>query len=217
MGCTSLLASYGHESTKQITEAYNDAGAYGIVTRSMLRHQSGALGGLDASELGKVAMRHLHIRQVSAVRDGGLNLVHAQDSTSVEFQGTDLYQIIATVREASGKKLANATSQNIMVPLLDLGMQHIADVLSPDCASVMSAQDLKRKFGSRRVKSKHVHALYKLAYLLNEAEPQGICTDKSRLRREVIKANGVRRIAGVHVQALRAAPYEHQLNALKML
>jgi hypothetical protein len=102
-----------------------------------------------------------------------------------------------------------------MVPLLDLAMRHITDVLSPDCASVMSAQDLKPKFGSRRVKTKHINALYKLAYLLNEAEPQGICTDKSRLRREVIEANGVRRIASVHVQALRAAPYEHQLNALK--
>jgi hypothetical protein len=62
MGYKSLLASYAHESTKQITEAYNDAGAYGIVTRSLLRHQSGALGGLDANELGKVAMRHLCIR-----------------------------------------------------------------------------------------------------------------------------------------------------------
>jgi hypothetical protein len=156
MGCKSLLASYAHESTKQITEAYNDAGAYGIVTRSLLRHQSGALGGLDANELGKVAMWHLRIRQLSAVRDGGLNLLHAQDSTSVEFHRTDLYRIIAAVREASGEKLANATSQKIMVPLLDLGMRHITDILSPEFASVMSAQDLKRKFGSMRVKKTYI-------------------------------------------------------------
>jgi hypothetical protein len=97
MGCTSLLVGYAHESTKQLTEAYNDGGAYGIITRSLLRQQARALGGLDAGELGTVAMRHLRIHQLSAMRDGNLRLVNMEASKSVNLEGTDLYRIIAAI------------------------------------------------------------------------------------------------------------------------
>jgi hypothetical protein len=216
MGCASLLVGYAHEATKQLTEAYNDGGAYGIITRSLLKLQARTLGGLDAGELGAVAMRHLRVRQLSAVRDSKLQLINMEASTSVDLEGTDLYRIVTAVREAAGGRLADAASQRILLPLLQLGMRHITDVLNPDCTWVMGAADLRLKFGSRRVKTKHVHAIYKLAYLLHEGTPGKVCTDKALLTRDAVEGAGARRIAAVHIPALRAAPEtEHQLNTLR--
>jgi hypothetical protein len=79
----------------------------------------------------------------------------------------------------------------------------------------MGAGDLKLKFGSSRVKTNHVQALYKLAYILHDTAPTTVCTDKKLLTVDVVESTNVRRIAAVHIQALRAAPYERQLEALK--
>jgi ribonuclease HI len=215
MGCTSLLVTYAQEGVKQITEAYNEAGAYGIVTRSLLQHQTRVLGGLSAEELGKVAMRHLRIRQLSAAEAGKLRLVNVAESKSVCLAGTDLYNVVTAVREAAGEQLARAASHKIMVPLLSLGIRHITDVLSHDCTAVMTLADVRLKFGSRRVKTKHANALYKLSYLLHQAEPTSVCTDKRLLTAAAVESRGARHIATNHVPVLRAAPYTEQLSTLQ--
>ena len=181
MGCTSLLVEYTQEGVKQLTHAYNDKGAYGIVTRSLLAAQQRALGGLNASELGAAAMHHMRIRQLSAAEMGGLQLTNLEAKETLQFEGIDVRNILRTVRESSGEHLANVASQKVLVPLLQLGMEHITDVLNPDCTHVLSVTDLKLKFGGNRIKSKHVHALCKLAYLLHDPAPAAVCTDKARL------------------------------------
>jgi hypothetical protein len=117
-----------------------------------------------------------------------------------------MYRIVAAVRMASGEAAAIAASQKILVPLLELGMRHITDVLSPDCSWVLGVPDLKLRFGSRRVKTKHIHALHRLAYMLHESVPGKICTNKAMLTREAVEATQARRVAAEHVPGLRAAP-----------
>jgi hypothetical protein len=65
------------------------------------------------------------------------------------------------------------------------------------------------------VKTKHLHALFRLAYLLHEEVPGQICTDKRLLTRGAVEASQARRVAAAHVPGLRAVPTGDQPAALR--
>jgi hypothetical protein len=94
-------------------------------------------------------------------------------------------------------------------------MRHITDVLSTDCTHVLDMPDLKLRFSSRRVKTKHLHALFRLAYLLHEEVPGQICTNKRLLTRGAVGTSQARRVAAAHMRGLRAAPTGDQPAALR--
>jgi hypothetical protein len=214
LGCRSLLVEYVHESTKQYTEAYNDGGAYGAITRALVARQNGGLGGLTASELGARAMRHLRIRQLSTFAETGLTLVKTSTGETVELEGTDLQQVVAAVRAAAGTQLAAVVTQKVLLPLIDVGVEYITDVLSRDCTKVLSAADLRKKYGSR-VRTKHIQALHKLAHLLHDPAPSKVCNDKAQLSADAMEAMGIRAVAAEHLPIL-TAPYMHPLGQVDL-
>jgi hypothetical protein len=148
-------------------------------------------------------MRHLRVRQLSAFADIGLVLTRTSTNETVGLEGTDLHGVVAAVRAAAGTQLAAVLTQKVLLPLIDVGVEYITDVLSRDYTKVISAQDLRRKYG-RRVRTKHIQALYKLAYLLHDPAPTKVCTDKAQLCQEVVEAKGIRTVADAHMQTLHA-------------
>ena len=96
--------------------------------------------------------------------------------------------------------------EGVLVSLLSLGVTHLHDVLSLDNKWVISAEDLKRKYGKGRVKTKHVHALHKLAAMLHEY-PASL-PSKPPTKQEV-EEKGLRRIAEEYIAYIGSPQAKH--------
>ena len=157
---------YNHAKLKYLTEAVNADGAYGTISRSLLRAQAKALGGMPDSDLGPMGMRALRVRQMSAVGQSSLEMVNTSEKTQLLMQESSISQTLKTIL-ATDEEALRYVPQRVVLPLLSMGATRIQDVLSADCKTVLSASDLRRQYGKHRFKRKQEIALYRLAYILH--------------------------------------------------
>jgi hypothetical protein len=86
--------------------------------------------------------------------------------------------------------------RNVALPLMAAGITELKEIVSANGTHVLSATDMKRKYGPS-IQTKQVHALHRIAYMLHTEEPV-IDVKSTDLSISVVEARRVRLIHPVH-------------------
>ena len=86
---------------------------------------------------------------------------------------------------------------HVALPLVAAGITELSEVVSANGTQVLSATDLRRKFG-RCIKTSQVHALHRIAYLLHSEDPATVNLKAADLSISAVEACRIRLIHPKH-------------------
>ena len=162
LGITSLAVEYNTRAVQSLTRALNDETKLGDLTRGLLKTQLHALSRSDRTWFPKYAFR---VKQALIIKQAGLAIKTSQNQ---QYHVPDLPWI--------PQPMDNTGTTPTQYPLLrapksvrllwSVGMNHIKELLTPCGQSMISSDDLSRKYGAG-IKPKHKRALNVLTTLLH--------------------------------------------------
>jgi ribonuclease HI len=198
LGTTSLLVDYAHSCVKHVTYAVNDEGTYGTITWSLMNAQASATGGLLAAELQHMAGSMLRIRQLSMLQDSDLKLWKHTARSEVHLMPVPIMTIVSTLHRQHLQMQGlpdhmTKRFQNVALPLMAAGITELREIVNANGTHVLSAIDLKRKYGAC-IQARQVRALHRIAYMLHTEQP----TTDIRAVDLSVKTVEVKRIRLIH-------------------
>ena len=169
-GSTSLSKDYAKHTAESLVQALLDPGQLGFVSQALLHLQYNIVGDAMRSEQAKVALRqvnHYHlVKKLAIIQQAGLKLTLPQEEQTLT--GNSLCeQLNAMVLEGVDLGEAAAIPYGLYIPLLELGYNSFATLLTADTQPTMiSTKELAQKHGTK-VNIRHKAALNKLTILVN--------------------------------------------------
>ena len=207
LGLTSLLVDYAHACVRNLVDAANDASPYGIISRSLLSFQAARTGGLNETQLHGVANAFMRVRQLSAAHQSGLRIANQATMQEMALDGTDVVRLVTGLAAQADTVmgLPPHVPCRLVQPLTALGVHRAEDLLTRDYTRVLSAQDLRLKYG-KRVTAAHVQALYRLMYVLHTKDtPHMPLVKRMRLTADDVSSKNMCLVHPVHRAALEQA------------
>jgi hypothetical protein len=208
LGLTSLLVDYSHTCIRNLVGALNDPTSYGCISKSLLAFQASSTGALQEAQLHGVANAFMRIRQLSAAQQSGLQIVNQSTLEELSLEGTDIVRLITALGNAGAVADMGLPAHipcRLVQPLTALGMHKVEDILTKDKKKVITAQDMRLKYG-RKATAAHVQALYRIAYILHMKDPPDMRKVKQmRFTAAEVHSRNLRTVHAVHKVALLRA------------
>jgi hypothetical protein len=203
LGLTSLLVDYTHTCIRNLVGAVNDPTSYGCISKSLLAFQAARTGALQETQLHGVANMFMRVRQLSAAHQSGLQIVNQSTLEGLSLEGTDIVRLVTTLGSgATEMGLPAHIPCRLVQPLTALGMHKVEDLLTKDRKRVISAQDMRLRYG-RKATAAHIQALYRIAYILHtDQTPDMRRVKKMRFTDADVHNKKFRTVHEVHKAAL---------------
>jgi Reverse transcriptase (RNA-dependent DNA polymerase) len=206
LGLTSLLVDYTHTCIRNLIGAVNDPTSYGCISKSLLAFQAARTGSLQEAQLHGVANTFMRVRQLSAAHQSGLQIVNQSTLEELSLEGTDIVRLVTSLgKGATEMGLPAHIPCRLVQPLTALGMHKVEDILTKNRRMVISAQDMRLRYG-KKATAAHIQALYRIAYILHKDEPLNMRQVKKMHFTDVeVHSKQLRTVHAVHMAALAMA------------
>jgi ribonuclease HI len=207
MGLISLAVDYAQAAAQNLTQALNDTGRLGLVTKSLLLLQRERMGGAPVDELPTGSARYCtNLRKLMVMERHDLQLTidnHVFSCLPPQTKGPSCPPAPPGAQWSKRFKTATATSTMadnpdgwfscllhhsgvtpaFMAPLLALGIRHVGQLVTASGTHLVSTLDLALLPGvNRKVTNRDKHALNRLSVAITGVYPSPSITLPSQMR-----------------------------------